>query len=224
MLYFIGCLPILESFSRYSDAVKFIYCFSIHTTEKNFKYLQKIYTKYTKTYDDTPNLEQFDPRFTCFETCTKEIWKLDDEYHNNDGPAIINYRTDNKTISSEEFYTFGKLYKKIEHDYNGILQTVCFYQKNRKHNDFGPAVITFKVSPFKILNESWLCNGLFHRRGGGPTFVSYENKNVKCYHHYGEIIHTWGMREYTGTSLLELNKNIKLVHEELKKYHNTHFI
>ena len=114
------------------------------------------------------------------------FWKLDGEYHREDGPAVI--WGDGRV----EYYWRGKLHRE---DGPAVIKPNDYEEwwfRDRRHRIEGPAVT------FVNGGEEWWVNGLTHRNDG-PA-VTYDNGNIEWYIDNIRIFDSEQFRRRSGLS------------------------
>jgi antitoxin component YwqK of YwqJK toxin-antitoxin module len=110
----------------------------------------------------------------------EEWFNKDNEWHKEDGPAVICYDC-NGDIISKSYREDGPA--EMQYYENRNIKIEIYYKNGDLHREDGPAVI-FYYSNGKIKYEQYYLNGKKHRGDGPAHIYYYENGNIKAEYYY----------------------------------------
>ena len=96
-----------------------------------------------------------------------ESYLLNNTFHNEDGPAVINYYH-NETVSHKFYFANGLLHRSngpalIKYCAKGSLFIEKYYLCGKLYNDNGPAIIEYDVNEKEKYCEYWLNDVFFNK-------------------------------------------------------------
>lgn len=140
---------------------------------------RSLYTKHIETKDNQKSIFTVDPKGIN----VKEEWFCNEEYHRDNGPAVVRRMPFSGLVTHELWYQEGLLHRSggpahIIYDHLGAIYE-AWYNQGVLHNLYGPAIVSRDCQTRIALKEQWYINGDNNRRDG-PALTYRDRKTGKA--------------------------------------------